>query len=393
MIDKNLTSLLKEVITGPSLVALKLFGARPETGNLPRHAELPKRVEGRIVQVKGQRMVQFSYVYPNRVTHRNMTQEDSAIHFQDLLEEQFRQAEMHTTDAEYTILINRKKQAAITRRPTKRAAPVQLTHDRPKEHILSEGTPYDFLVRLGVMTAEGKVIAAKFDKFRQVNRFLEMVRDVAEELEKGRPIQIVDFGCGKSYLTFALYHYLRTTLGLDARILGLDLKADVIADCQQIATDLKYEHLTFQVGDIQSSKDISQADMVVCLHACDTATDDALARAVQWNTKVILAVPCCQKELFRQVQNETLRPMLKHGIVKERLASLITDSARAQLLETVGYSVQMLEFIETEHTPKNILIRAVRRPNPKKQEAAQAEYARLRDFWQIAPSLEQQLKR
>jgi SAM-dependent methyltransferase len=381
----NLQSLVSDIFTGGTLVRLRLLGPRTQ------HPDLPKRVEARPVQLRGQRMVQFAFQLAGRVTHRNVPAEEAIMLVGDLLEEQFKQAEIVTKDAEYSVLVNRRKQAAITRRTIAQPEPIELSHDRPKAHLLPEGEPCEFLHRLGVMTAEGSVIASKRDKFRQVNRFLEMVRDVTGELDKNRPVKIVDFGCGKSYLTFALYHYLRQVLGLDAHILGLDLKADVIEMCRQIAADLKYTHLQFRIGDIQGCSEGERADMVVCLHACDTATDDALAQAVAWETKVILAVPCCQKEVFRQIGNEEQQPLLKHGIVRERVAALVTDSARAQLLEIAGYSVQMLEFIEMEHTPKNLLIRAVRRPNPKRQQEARIEYERFRAYWNIAPSLQNQL--
>jgi SAM-dependent methyltransferase len=241
-------------------------------------------------------------------------------------------------------------------------------------------------VRLGLMSEAGTVIAARYDKFRQINRFLEMVADVVEVFEAGQPLRVVDFGCGKAYLTFALYHYLREIRGFDAAITGVDLKQEVVANVNKIARELNYTGLTFVVGDIQSYARLEGVDMVVALHACDTATDDALAKAVAWDVRVILAAPCCQHELFKQIDNPLMRPMLKYGIVRERLAALITDCLRAGALETAGYAVQMLEFIETEHTPKNILIRAVKRAGrPADAERTAEEYRAFRDFWHVTP--------
>ena len=230
----------------------------------------------------------------------------------------------------------------------------------------------NFLVDLGVMTPEGKIVHARYDKFRQINRFLEFVEDILPALPKDRELTILDFGCGKSYLTFAIYYYLRECQGLDVRIIGLDLKEDVIRKCSDLSSKYGYDKLTFLQGDIAGYEGCTQVDMVVTLHACDTATDYALYKAVKWGASVILSVPCCQHELNKQIENETLAPVLKYGLLKERMSALITDGLRAGLLEQQGYNTQILEFIDMEHTPKNILIRAVKRKNGKKAEAASA---------------------
>lgn len=207
------------------------------------------------------------------------------------------------------------------------------------------------------MTPEGKIVHSKYDKFRQINRFLEFVEDIREELPKDREVTILDFGCGKSYLTFALYYYLKVLHGLDIRIIGLDLKEDVIEHCDALARDYGYDKLKFLTGDIASYTGEDCVDMVVTLHACDTATDFALEKAVRWGAKVILSVPCCQHELNRQIHQEVLEPVLKYGLIRERMAALVTDALRAGVLEEQGDEVQILEFIDMEHTPKNILIR------------------------------------
>ncbi len=216
-----------------------------------------------------------------------------------------------------------------------------------------------FLIDLGVMTKEGRVVKSRYDKFRQINRFLEFIEDVLPSVERGREWTILDFGCGKSYLTFAMYYYLKVLQGLDIRIVGLDLKEEVISRCTKLAEAYGYDKLSFLTGDIASYEGLEQVDMVVTLHACDTATDYALEKAVKWKARVILSVPCCQHELNRQMDCPTLQPLLKYGLIKERIAALATDALRAGMLEQKGYRVQILEFIDMEHTPKNILIRAI----------------------------------
>ncbi len=235
-----------------------------------------------------------------------------------------------------------------------------LTHNRRKRYILEEGRPVPFLKDLGVMTADGKIVNSRYDKFRQINRFLEFIEDILPQLPKDREVRIIDFGCGKSYLTFAMYYYLHELQGLDVRITGLDLKEDVIEHCGRLARQYGYEKLEFLHGDIADYTGADQVDMVVTLHACDTATDYALAKAVRWNAKVILSVPCCQHELNGQMENDLLRPIFHYGIVKERMAALYTDALRAEILENHGYRTQILEFIDMEHTPKNLLLRCVR---------------------------------
>ena len=233
-------------------------------------------------------------------------------------------------------------------------------HNRVKQYILREGVPVPFLIDLGVMNEQGKIVHARYDKFRQINRFLEFIEDILPRLSRDREVTILDFGCGKSYLTFAMYYYLRELKGYDVNIIGLDLKTDVIEKCNSLAGRYGYEKLHFYHGDIADYEGVSSVDMVVTLHACDTATDYALAKAVEWGAEVILSVPCCQHEINKQIKNEMLEPVLRYGILKERMSALITDAVRANLLESKGYETQILEFIDMEHMPKNLLIRAVR---------------------------------
>ena len=271
--------------------------------------------------------------------------------------------EIETTEVRATVLISKKgkvtiKKKILTDNVDKK---IDLSHNREKQYILQEGTPVPFLVDLGVQTIEGKTVQSKSDKFKQINRYLEFIRDILPQLPKDKEISIIDFGCGKSYLTFALYYFLHEKQNLQVRIIGLDLKQDVIEHCNRLRTKYGYSGLQFLYGDISTYTGANQVDMVVTLHACDTATDYALYKAVKWGAKVILSVPCCQHELNRQIDNEMMKPLLKYGLVKERMSALITDAVRADLLENCGYETQILEFIDMEHTPKNILIRAIKK--------------------------------
>ena len=353
-------------------------------------AQMPdlQKVDFKPVLIKGQKRVQLTYGQRNRVLHRNLTFAEALTEFEALLAARFTHGVVHISTGHLAL---KRKGAEIqsTLVRDKVISVVPLEHNRTLNRILPEGTPVNFLIRLGVMSADGKVIASKYDKFRQINRFLEMVDDVWSELEPlakamETPLRIIDFGSGKSYLTFALYHYLTAVKGASVKVTGLDLKQDVIQECAAIAKDLGFDALEFQVGDIAGFES-ERADMVVSLHACDTATDDALKQAVNWQASVILAVPCCQHELFKQTTSTVNLPLLKHGILKERLSALITDAVRAEWLETCGYRVQVMEFIETAHTPKNLLIRAVRANSANK-----AETDRLQafcEFWHVQPQL------
>ena len=239
-------------------------------------------------------------------------------------------------------------------------------NNRQKNYILNDGDHLDFLVEQGVMSSNYRVKADMQHKFRQINRFLEFIKDIESYLPNDRPIHIIDFGCGKSYLTFAVYHYLHNILKKDIYIHGLDLKEQVIIDCNSLAKKLNYDNLYFEIGDISTYNCPYDVDMVMTLHACDTATDYALYNAIKWNTKVILSVPCCQHELNKQIKNEDFSSIFKYGIIQERTSSLFTDALRANILELQGYRTQILEFIDIEHTPKNLLIRAIKTGSPKK---------------------------
>lgn len=350
----------------------------------------PKTVV-RPVQLKNGLHLQFEYHYSNKVTHENVLPDLAGAKIIELLEGDYKQALFKTTKADLQLLFNKKGKATLlSKAPTGSVKAADMQHNRQKNRVIAEGTAAPFLVELGIMTADGAVHAKKQDKYRQINRFLEMVTDVLPSLPADRPLTIVDFGCGKSYLTFALYHLLAIEQKREISIIGLDLKADVIAFCQQLAEKLGYDKLKFLVGDIADYEELSQADMVVTLHACDTATDAALAKAVKWGASVIMSVPCCQHELFKQIQSDVLAPILSQGLLKERFAALATDAARGTLLEVLGYKVQMLEFVDPEHTPKNLLIRAVRSGQTASKDKWE-QYEQFRSFLHLSPSLEHML--
>lgn len=349
--------------------------------NLKRKNEATfKKVNIKPVLIKDEKKFQFTYEYEKKVTHKNLNSSEATNEISHLLNEYFKQAMIFTLDADYQILISKKGNAKVLKKkPTKEN--IDLSHNRKKTYIIEDGKPNDFLIRLGVMNEKGKVFSKKYDKFKQINRFLEMVADVIPKIKTEKTLNIVDFGCGKSYLTFALYHYLVDILKLNVNIIGLDLKHDVINFCNEVVCDLNYDRLKFIHGDIKDFKDLDRVDMVVTLHACDTATDAALVKAVNWEAQAILSVPCCQHELFEVIHNPIMIPMEKHGIIKDKLSSLVTDSIRANILEILGYSTQLLEFIDMEHTPKNILIRAIKTDNPNKD--AITQYLEFKEFWGI----------
>lgn len=303
-----------------------------------------------------------------QVFHKNLTAGDAGSYltgklFSDTSSQtaSFKNALVETKSFTANVLVSKKGTITIKKKmnASSKQPKISLSHNRKKKYILEEGIPVPFLIDLGVMTQNGSIVNAHYDKFRQINRFLEYIEDILPSLPTGRELRILDFGCGKSYLTFAIYYYLKVLKGYPVRITGLDLKEDVIRHCNELAVKYGYDKLEFLCGDIAYYDGCSQVDMVVTLHACDTATDYALAKAVCWGAKVILSVPCCQHELNKQMKNDLLSPVLHYGILKERMAALMTDGLRAQILEANGYRTQILEFIDMAHTPKNLLIRAV----------------------------------
>lgn len=306
----------------------------------------------------------------------------------------FKQCLIQTQNMQIQILMNKKFESKIIK---KISSPLpnpknKTTHNKTKKYLIPDNEKCDFLIKIGVMDTNGKVLANQYKKFRQINRFLEMVDDFFKN-ESQTEISIVDFGCGKSYLTFALYFYFKEIKNIIPFITGIDLKQDVIDHCNLIATELKYQNLIFEHGLIQNyQSEKNEVDFVVTLHACDTATDDAILFSLAKNAKHMMFVPCCQHELNSQIKNTSSQILLKHGIFKERLTSLITDTMRAQLLEICGYKVQCLEFIESAHTAKNILLRCKKiEINAERKKSATAKYLDFKNQWNISPYLEKKL--
>lgn len=355
----------------------------------PRVKDNVVKAKLRPMEQKGELLFQLESFTKTQAFHKNLTVEETKDELAKLLEE-FRQVQVETVSEDITVLISKKGKATIKRKRKKvQAKAADLSHNRKKKYILEEGIVVPFLQDLGVMTQDGKIVRTKMDKFRQINRFLEFVEDILPQLDKDRELTLLDFGCGKSYLTFAMYYYLHELKG--------------------------YEKLTFLVGDIADYEGVDQVDMVVTLHACDTATDYALAKAVGWNAKVILSVPCCQHEVNKQLEKqrnlhsgkmksktevmgvsemlgdqlasmeEVLGPIMDYGLLRERFAALVTDGLRAKRLESEGYETQVLEFIDMEHTPKNILLRAVKKGSPAAKSRKEAEDCER--FLKIQPTL------
>ncbi len=379
---KNIRELLEEYLNR-ELHQMVLSGARRKEG--------PSKVKVRPILLGDKLMFQASAVVGAKELHRNYEKEEAIVYIEELLKEQFKQMQAAGCETDATVLVSKKGKMTIKeKKHPARECKHTLEHNRKKRYILEEGIAVPFLVDLDVMTQEGKIVASRYDKFRQINRFLEFIEDILPQLDKGRQLTILDFGCGKSYLTFAMYYYLCQLKHYQVQIVGLDLKADVIEHCESLARKYGYEGLHFCQGDIASYEGVDRVDMVVTLHACDAATDYALAKAVEWNAKVILSVPCCQHELNNQISNEMLEPIFSYGILKERMAALITDGIRAELLKEQGYQVQILEFIDMEHTPKNLLIRAVKGSHPT---GDPSKLSRCIQELHVQPTLEKLLTR
>lgn len=378
----QIEELLKRVLTS-LLVDMVISGARGGGDFI--------KIKVRPVMIRDSLYFQVSRYTDKQVFHENMTAEDALETLSGWILHDFRQAQIRMQDEMVTVLVSKKGKATIK---SKKAACVEtqnLEHNRKKQYIIEEGTAVPFMIDLGVMTESGKIIRTRYDKYRQINRFLEFIEDILPELPTDRTVHIIDFGCGKSYLTFAMYYYLKVLKHYDIRITGLDLKQKVIEDCQALADRYGYDGLQFLCGDIADYNGTDEVDMVVTLHACDTATDYALYKAVKWHASVILSVPCCQHELNQRIQCETLSGAFQYGLIRERTAALMTDAMRGQLLEIKGYKTQLLEFIDMEHTPKNILIRAVKSKGllPKAARKQQEDrYRACRDFFGAELTLE-----
>lgn len=377
MISETLKQLLLRIPLEQELIYATISAA------VAKGSFLFSKVTIKPVPVKGKILFQFEYHYDKKVTHENLEKPDCIQKILEYMDNGFRQLMLWTTQADFHILSSERQEVKVVQKAATRIR-TELQHDRAKPYILQENTPIDFLIALGVMNEAGQVYQKKYDKFRQINKFLEFLYDAVQKAGfQPSFLRIIDFGCGKAYLTFAMAHLLVNTLGYSVQITGLDLKEEVIRFCNGVVRErstpagkLAYSGLSFEVGEIASYELKEQPDIVVMLHACDTATDEALCKAIEWNTRLILSVPCCQHELFDHIDHPQMKPLLKHGILKEKLNAVVTDALRALLLETFGYEVSVMEFIDMEHTPKNVLIRAIRRRAGFQQD----KYLALIDF-------------
>lgn len=317
----------------------------------------PSKITCRPLEIKGQPGFQFTIEENNKAFHKNCDFGSVKDLFFKFLEP-FKEVHLFTKEADlHFIRTKTNTWKGLKAKPSKKALPI--AHNRQKQYLLDAGS-HAFWKALGIANSDGAIKPDKQAKFRQVNRYIELLDDVLAAFPKDKPLTIIDFGCGKAYLTFALYHYLVDILKRQVTMIGIDLKQDVVDKLEQIRKILDYHKLSFHAGDIRTYPIPSSVDIVISLHACDTATDAVLERAVVAGAHAIVAVPCCQHAFYTKIDHPDLKPLLKHGILKERFAALATDAARAALLESKGYATQVLEFIDTEHTPKNLMIRAIK---------------------------------
>ena len=327
-----------------------------------------------------------------QVFHENIDKDDLKDKVEKYLSGNYKNLAAWSNDNTFDLKISKKGKVFLGKKKSDNEKLVNKGHNKEKNYILKEGMIIQPLIDLGVFTKEGKVVNSKYDKYKQINRFVEIIDD---EIKKNdyKELTILDFGCGKSYLTFVLYYYFVEIKKINVKMIGLDLKADVIKKCNDIAKRYNYENLHFEIGDVNGFKYNNKVDMVITLHACDTATDYALYNAIKWNSKMIFSVPCCQHEFNHQMKAKSLDILTKYGIVQERVAALMTDAARANLLESAGYKTQLLEFIDIAHSPKNILIRASKGNISKdKKEKSLNEVKTLMDQFNFNPTLFDLLK-
>ena len=374
---KELADLLEEMFAGDV--------TRAVVSN-PRQTSDVRRVSVARMTVGGREVYQFTRQAGKQAFHENLDGADAKTRILSLMEGEFRQLDLWNAASAYSVRISKKGKLLVSKKASQREAAAPGPHNRTKAYLLAEGDDIPPLRALGVFSQDGHVVQAMYHKYRQINRFVEMVDDVIAGRE-GK-IHALDFGCGKSYLTFVLYHYLTAVRGLAASVVGLDLNPAVIETCNRTAEEFGYAGLSFRVGDIGSFEPEEKPDLAISLHACDTATDDALYNAVRWGTEIVLSAPCCQHELNGQIRGGGLAALTRYGIVQERFASLATDALRGCLLEACGYKTQLLEFVDLEHSPKNILIRAVRGGVPEdKRRAALSEAERLMETFALSPKL------
>ena len=328
-----------------------------------KELELDK-VIGKLVSIKESINLQLEYRYKRIIKHTNIVTTDSS-NIENTIKELFELAKdinVVTIDENINIKISKKFKISVSRKKTTTKT-ISFEHNKKKDYFLDEKQKYPFLIELGIQNKDGKVIKSKYNKFKQINKYLEFIKQATTQLDSNKQITILDFGSGKSYLTFSTYYYLTEVLKMNVKIIGIDLKKEVIEHCNSIAEKLNFSNLSFIYGDVIDYENKDEIDMVISLHACNTATDIAILKALGWKAKVFFAVPCCQKEVNSQLNSDFLPFMLKHGIVKEKFSTLLTDSVRSEVLEAFGYKSDIVEFISEENTPKNQLIRAYKTTN------------------------------
>lgn len=332
---------------------------------------------------KKEKHFQIAQYSDKQVFHKNVEEEELVSFCIEEFGVNFLQLNAWMLGGEASLKLTKKRKLLFDIKKADNSALADEVRDnnRKKNYILEEGRVIEPLIDMGIFTKEGKIVSSMYDKFKQINRFIEIIDD---ELKKKiiTHLNIIDFGCGKSYLTFIVYYYLTEIKKIKVNMIGLDLKEDVIRKCNKAAKKYGYENLSFELGDINGYSAPFKVDMVITLHACDMATDFALYNAVSWGAGYIFSVPCCQHELNAEIKSEKFSLMTRYGIIKERFSALITDAIRGNLLEYMGYNVNLLEFVDLSHTPKNILIRAVKNPN-------KAESVKLRAMDEVKRMMEE----
>ena len=388
-LEKNGLDEIKDAVS----IALKKDVPRIVISNRGDVSYIYKKIDIRLVTIKGKQQYQISSYTDKQVFQSNIDKTLLPGKLMEIFPSKMKQMNIFTTEGEYSFKLSKKgKLLKSENKNNKTKLSMYEGQNRVKNYILKEGIQCPPLVDMGIFTKDGKVVKSMYDKYKQINRFIEMVDDVLKD-DNSEVLNIIDFGCGKSYLTFVLYYYLVEIKNKRTNIIGLDLKADVIDKCNKAAEKYGYDRLRFELGDINGYSSDMPVDMVVTLHACDTATDYALYNAVEWNAKYILSVPCCQHEVNKQIKSDSLAPIMKYGIIKERMSALVTDALRGNMLEYKGYKTQLLEFVDMAHSPKNILIRAVKGnvSGDKKQKALNEACAMCEELG-IEPTIYKLLK-
>jgi SAM-dependent methyltransferase len=346
-----------------------------------------RRIDVRAIELRGQTWFQFARRSATQEFHANLNAVDAIAEMGRLSTSGFRDIWVCTSEEEFQFRTNRRHESTVKHKPAAAArSTTPDSHDRTPQYLIPDGVPCPFLQHVGVMDRQGNVRQKSRGKFRQINHYLNLIRTSVDALPKDGCINVVDFGCGKSYLTFATHHLLRNILNRDCRVIGLDLRQDVVRTCTEVVKSLSLADLSFFVGDIQSWEPDCDVHMTISLHACDTATDDALFKAIQWGTSVILAVPCCQHELAQRLANNTAGNPLLTGVLLDRFAAMATDAMRIFGLKSAGYRADIIEFIDTDHTPKNLMIRAIRRTDVRQgsnSSASRSELLEFRDKFQL----------